>query len=146
MIRYSTIILVLALSVTASVFAQQESPKPIIPDTLKWFNPPNNSNLKAAWITGNEKEEGTYIIRVILKANGIIPPHSHSDTRYTTVLSGTLFVGFGKKMEDSTMVAIPTGAVYCAPANVPHYLKSKTGDVTYQEVGVGPTATVFIKQ
>lgn len=145
MIRYSTIILVLALSITASIFAQQESPKPIIPDTLKWFGPPNNPKLSAAWITGNEKYVGTYIIQVKLKANGIIPPHLHPDTRYTTVLSGTLYVGFGNTMEDSTMVAIPTGAVYCAPADVPHYLKSKTGDVTYQEVGVGPTGTAFIK-
>jgi len=143
--RYSTFIFLFTLSITVLNFAQQESPKPILPDTLNWFSPPNNSNLSAAWVTGNEKETGTYILRVMLKANGIIPPHSHPDTRYTTVLSGTLYVGFGKTMEDSTMVAIPTGAVYCVPANVFHYLKSKTGNVTYQEIGVGPTSTDFIK-
>ena len=145
MIRYLIVALIFMTVFSGFNFAQQESPKPIIPDTLKWFSPPNNSHLKAAWITGNEKESGTYILRVMLKANGIIPPHSHPDTRYTTVLSGTLYVGFGKTIEDSTMVAIPTGSVYCVPANVFHYLKSFKGDVTYQEVGVGPTSTDFIK-
>ena len=145
MIRSSTHIFFFVITITASIFAQQESPKPIIPDTLTWFSPPGNSYLKAAWVIGNEKDAGTYILRVMLKANGVIPPHSHPDTRYTTVLSGTLYVGFGKTMADSTMVAIPTGEVYCVPANTPHYLKSMTGDVTYQEVGVGPTATALIK-
>lgn len=145
MIRSLTLILFFIINITTSISAQQESPKPIIPDTLKWSGPPSIPNLSAAWVTGNEKDTGTYIIQVKLKAKGIIPPHSHPDTRYTTVLSGTLYVGFGKTTEDSMMVAIPTGAVYCAPANVPHYLKSKTGDVIYQEVGVAPTGTAFIK-
>jgi quercetin dioxygenase-like cupin family protein len=145
MIRYLMFALIFTLTLSGINFAQPESPKPILPDTLKWFSPPNNPNLKAVWVTGNEKEPGMYILRVMLKATGIIPPHSHPDIRYTTVLSGTLYVGFGKTIEDSTMVAIPTGVVYCVPANVFHYLKSKTGDVTYQEIGVGPTATDFIK-
>ena len=145
MFRYLTLILFFIITIAASVFTQQESPKPIIPDTLTWFSPPGNSYLKAAWVTGNEKEAGTYILRVKLKEGGMIPPHSHPDTRYTTVLSGTLYVGFGKTMKDSTMVAIPTGAAYCVPANTLHYLKTITGEVTYQEVGVGPTATNMIK-
>ena len=32
-----------------------------------------------------------------------------------------------------------------APANVPHYLSAKEGEVVYQESGVGPTATVPFK-
>ncbi len=145
MIRFLTLILFFIITIAASVFAQQESPKPINPDTLTWFSPPGNPYIKAAWVTGNEKVAGTYILRVKLKEGGTILPHSHPDTRYTTVLSGTLYVGFGKTIEDSMMVAIPTGAVYCVPANTPHYLKTTTGEVTYQEVGVGPTATNMIK-
>ena len=70
-----------------------------------------------------------------------IAPHTHPDERNSTVLSGTLYVGFGAVFDASKVVAVPAGAVYAAPANVAHYVWAKDGDVTYQEVGIGPTAT-----
>jgi hypothetical protein len=50
-------------------------------------------------------------------------------------------VGFGTAVNESQMVKVPAGAVYAAPANVPHYLWAKDGEVEYQEAGVGPTGT-----
>jgi len=41
------------------------------------------------------------------------------------------------------VIAVPTGAVYVAPANVSHYIWAKDGNVEYQETGVGPTGTVM---
>jgi len=35
------------------------------------------------------------------------------------------------------MVAIPTGAVYVAPAQVPYFLEARAGEVLYQEARVG---------
>lgn len=81
-----------------------------------------------------------------LQQGGKIPVHTHPDTRYSTVLSGTLYVGFGETFDESTLVVVPTGAVYVAPAGVKHYLYAKDGDVEYQEGGVGPTATVIQKK
>jgi hypothetical protein len=43
------------------------------------------------------------------------------------------------------LVAIPTGAVYVAPAGVPHFLEARNGAVVYQEAGVGPTGTGWVK-
>jgi hypothetical protein len=60
------------------------------------------------------------------------------------VLSGTLYVGFGETFDETKVVAIPSGAVYVAPAEVPHYIWAKEGEVWYQETGRGPTETVFI--
>ena len=57
------------------------------------------------------------------------------------MLSGTLYVGFGETPDDARMTAVPTGAVYVAPANVPHHLWAKDGEVVYQEAGFGPTGT-----
>lgn len=146
MIRNLLTILICILAVSVSAFTQSISPKPIIPDSLKWFSPPDNSSLHAAWVLGSGNESGTYVLRVKLDKGGIILPHTHPDTRYSTVLSGTLYVGFGKSIEESQMVAVPAGGVYVAPADVPHYLRAKDGDVIYQEAGEGPTATVLIKQ
>ena len=133
-----------ALSVT--VFALESSPVPVLVDSLKWGGPPQIPALKAAWVVGAEDNHGLYVQRVRLAKDGKIPPHTHPDERNSTVLSGTLYVGFGETFDAEKVVAIPTGAVYVAPANVPHYLWAKDGDVEYQEGGVGPTATKMLAQ
>jgi quercetin dioxygenase-like cupin family protein len=146
MIRNSILVLICTLVISASAFAQSLTPRPITPDSLKWSSPPGMTFLHAAWVLGSEKDSGTYVLRVKLDKGGIIPPHTHPDKRYSTVLSGTLYVGFGETFKEADLVSVPAGGVYVAPANVPHFLLAKDGDVIYQEAGEGPTATVLIKQ
>ena len=61
------------------------------------------------------------------------------------MLSGTIYVGFGETFDASKVVAVPAGAVYVAPADVPHYIWAKNGNAEYQEAGGGQTATVMLK-
>lgn len=122
--------------------AQPAAPVPVLPDSLKWFSPPNNALLRAAWVLGTEKGAGTYVLRVALARGGRIPPHTHPDTRNSTVLSGTLYVGFGDVADDARVVVVPAGGLYVVPAHVAHYLWARDGDVVYQESGVGPTGTI----
>lgn len=136
----------LALTVTTACASAPLSPTPLLPDTLQWFSPPINPAIRAAWVIGAEAKPGIYALRVQLAKGGRIPPHTHPDERHSTVLSGTLYVGFGEVFDESRLVAVPTGAVYVAPANQPHYLLAKDGDVVYQEAGIGPTATVPLKK
>ncbi len=140
--RLATAICTAALSICAvGALAQSDRPRPILPADLSWFSPPHIDGLQGAWILGSESAADTYALRVKLASGGRIPPHTHPDTRYSTVLSGTLYVGFGDTINDADMVAVPAGAVYVAPAGVAHYLWARDGDVVYQEGGVGPTAT-----
>lgn len=132
--------------VISTTHAQDIQPAPILPDSLKWFSPPNNAQLKGAWVIGAERVSGVYVLRVMLAKGGKIPAHTHPDTRNSTVLSGTLYVGFGHILDETKVVAIPAGGVYVAPANVAHYLWAKDDDVVYQESGIGPTATTPAKQ
>lgn len=118
-------------------------PRPVLPDGQTWTTPPQQPELSAAWMLGAEKDLGTYVLRVRLGAGGRIPVHAHPDERVTTVLSGTLHVGFGTIFDETRMVAIPTGAVYVVPADQPHYLLARDGDVEYQESGFGPTGSEF---
>ena len=140
-------LLVLSAGFVAQAQAQAQSnvPTPILPDRLHWAGPPQIPALKAAWLLGSERQPGPYVLRVRLAANGLIPAHTHPDPRYTTVLSGTIHVGFGETFDASKTVAIPTGAVYVAPANVPHYIWAKDGNAEYQEAGEGLTATEMLK-
>ena len=45
----------------------------------------------------------------------------------------------------SKLVAIPSGAVYVAPAQVLHFVAAKDEAVFYQETGIGPTGTALVK-
>ncbi len=126
--------------------AQADTPLPVLPNSLQWMSPPNNPAIEAAWVMGAEQKPGPYILRVKLTLGGKIPPHMHPDERSSTVLSGTIYVGFGEIFDEARLVAIPAGAVYVAPANVPHYVWAKDGEAVYQEAGVGPTATTIITQ
>ena len=138
-------LLLFSAGFVAQATAQSNAPTPILPDALRWEGPPPIPALKAAWVLGAEQKPGPYILRVRLAASGLIPPHTHPDQRNTTVLSGTIYVGFGETFDADKVVVIPTGAVYVAPAEVPHYIWAKDGNAEYQEAGVGLTATVMLK-
>ena len=112
--------------------AQNVAPAPLVPASFRWLSPPNNPALQSAWVLGNEQKYGLYILRVKLVAAGRIPPHTRPDERNSTVLSGTIYVGFGETFNESNVVAIPTGAVYLTLANVPHYVWAKDGDASYK--------------
>jgi quercetin dioxygenase-like cupin family protein len=129
------------MALAGTVLAQQAAITPILPEKLQWTTPPNIPAVRTAWLVGSEQQAGSYAMRVVLASNGRIPPHSHPDTRYSTVLSGTLYVGLGTKFDAAVLVAVPAGAVYVAPAGVAHFLWARDGEVTYQEAGVGPTGT-----
>ena len=128
-----------------SPFYAQTPPAVIRPESKPWFSPPNNPLVQGAWLIGAENQAGPYLLRVRLQAEGQIPPHTHPDERITTVLQGTLYVGFGQQFEAENMMVVPAGAVYIAPANTSHYVWAKEGEVIYQEAGTGPTATHFLE-
>lgn len=138
-------LLLLCCGWVAQAPAQSELSKPILPEHLNWQGPPQIPALKAAWVLGAEQKPGPYILRVRLAAKGLIPPHAHPDERNTTVLHGTIYVGFGDTFDAGKVIAVPAGAVYVAPANVPHSIWARDGDAEYQEAGVGVTATVMVK-
>lgn len=141
--RLRMAVLLFCALLTGAAAAQDAAPEPILPETLRWFSPPGNPALQAAWVLGGEDRPGAYLLRVQLAAGGRIPPHTHPDERHTTVLSGTLHVGFGAVFDAAKCIVVPAGGVYVAPAGVPHAVWAREGDVVYQESGNGPTGTTF---
>ncbi len=137
---------VITLSMVAlTSMAQTPLPSPILPDAIRYISPPGLQGIQVAQILGDPKKAEPYLVRVKLAAGARIPPHTHPDARSTTVLAGTLHVGFGEKFDESKVVAIPAGGIYVAPAGVPHYVWARDGDALYQEAGTGPTAVMFVK-
>ena len=142
--RLITIILVVIGVFSVFAFAQSVDFEPILPSSLRWESPPDIPGLQSSWVIGTEHKSGQYIIRVKLLSGTRILPHSHPDERITTALTGTIYIGFGESFDESKVIAIPAGAVYITPANVPHYIWAKEGNTIFQEAGIGPTKTTFI--
>jgi quercetin dioxygenase-like cupin family protein len=140
MLRFITALIV--ISATATLQAQ-EAPAPILPDDLQWQGSPAVPGAESVWVIGAADQPGIYAQRVRLARDAKIAPHVHSDQRFSVVLAGTIYVGFGTTFDASAVVAVPTGGVYIAPAGVPHYVWAKDGAAEYQESGVGPTSTTF---
>ena len=141
------ILLVISLTIAdvAKADGKKQVPESIVIDELKWISPAPIAGLQFSWVHGNESNTGLYVLRVNLAKATRIPPHSHPDQRISTVLSGTLYVGFGEVFDVNNMIAIESGNAYIATANNPHYIWAKDGEVEYQETGIGPTATQLIK-
>ena len=80
------------------------------------------------------------------KKDGIILPHYHQDTRYVTVLRGTLFAGSGPDVNEANAKAYDEGSFFVVPAGDVHFSWAKDGDVEYQESGIGPTSNELYKR
>lgn len=136
------------LLASAAVLAQTEAtaPAPVMPGAIKWTSPSALPGVQTAWVLGAGDKAGAYLLRVKFAPGSRIPPHSHPEERSGTVLSGTVYLGFGPTFDESKAVAIPAGGVWVAPANVPHFLWAKDGEAVFQCGGIGPSATNFVKQ
>jgi quercetin dioxygenase-like cupin family protein len=122
----------------------QSKPEPILPEGLQWGGAAGGA--QNVMVVGAADKAGLYQQRVRMPAGAKIQPHTHPDERISVVLEGTIYVGFGETFDESNVVAVPTGAVYVAPAGVPHYVWAKDGPALYQEGGMGPTGAAFIPQ
>jgi|SRR5262245_3327724 len=126
--------------------AQSEAlvPARLTPEELKWM--PQPTGTQQAVMAGNQKEQGLYMYRTRFPAGYRNQPHFHPDQRIVTVMSGTLYVGYGEKMDDGQMKALPAGSIFTEPPRQPHYVWAKDGEVVIQVTGYGPSGTTVIGQ
>ena len=131
----------------ATAFAQEEIVQ-FLPGQIQWKDVPPAvaKNAKAAVLAGPLDKSVLYTQRVRLAPGGMIMPHTHPDTRYTTVLSGVLYVGVGENFDPAKATRYPAGSFVVMPAGKPHYVLAKKGEVVYQESGIGPTGASVVKK
>ncbi len=137
----------LALVSVAPTYSQDSAqPVQIMPTDIKWTAIPPAPGAELSWLNGGADKPGPYVLRVHMTPETTIPPHTHPDNRTLTVLSGQLYVGFGSTAESDSTKPFPAGSLAIIPAGVTHYVQSKGGEVVFQESGVAPTATNWIKK
>jgi quercetin dioxygenase-like cupin family protein len=70
--------------------------------------------------------------------------HYHAYTERVTVISGTMLVGVGDKMNVATMTELPAGSFISIPGGLHHYAMAK-GETVIQIGGNGPMSMTPVK-
>ncbi len=116
----------------------------LTPSQLQWKPNPRVAGLEVANIMGDATKPGPYVQRVRFPAGQVVKPHSHPEDRTYTVISGTWYVGWGDRFDDTRLMALPAGSFYTEPAGVPHFIVTYE-DVVVQISGTGPTAVQYVE-
>ena len=119
-------------------------PSQLTPGELKWVTAPTGN--QQAMIAGHPSKAGLYMYRTKFTGNFRNRPHWHPDERIVTVMSGTLYVGYGEQFDESKLKALPAGSIWTEPARQAHFVWAKDGEVVIQVIGYGPSATTLIEQ
>jgi quercetin dioxygenase-like cupin family protein len=136
----------LALVVGLVAAAAQTGPKALQAVTIT-YAPMSSGSGESAQLSGPQDQKGAfYTSRIHLRPGGQVAPHTHPDTRYTTVLSGTLSVCTSDRAAADAVRKFPAGSFFIMPAGVVHCSWALDGEVTYQESGIGPTAVIPVKK
>lgn len=148
--QYTPLTLALAIAFTVGTLAVDTacradplSPTRLTADEFKWdISPRGNAR---ANILGDDSKQGIYVNRTKFPPNTKIQPHSHPDDRVVTVVSGTLYMGYGERLDESATKMLPAGSVWTEPANQPHFVLTKDEEAVIQVVGNGPSATTRLE-
>jgi len=116
----------------------------VMPDELIWTDMPTlPPGAKLAVIEGPLNEPVPFIFRLKLPANYQIPAHWHPWTEHVTVISGTLNMGTGDRLDRSKTTALSTGAVAIMQPKTNHF--SWTDEETIVQIhGVGPLVINYV--
>jgi hypothetical protein len=112
---------------------------------LKWGPAPPSlpKGAKAAVLYGDPGKPGPFVVRLMAPPNYKIAPHWHSQTENLTIISGTLYLGDGDKVDPAHAHALKSGGYHYLPAKAHHYAFTKTPTVI-QINGDGPFDITYI--
>ena len=98
---------------------------------------------KFAVLSGDPGKPGLFTARIKMPDGYKIPAHWHPTAEYVTVLSGTLYMGTGDKLDESKGHAMQAGSFGVVGAKLHHYVWSK-GETEIQVHAMGPFALTYI--
>jgi len=95
----------------APSYAQEASTIVILPQEIHYKA--TGSGAETAVLYGDPTKAGLYVMRLRLPAGAKVLPHIHpEEVRTLTVISGTLYFGFGEKWDESKLKAYPAGTFF----------------------------------
>ncbi len=120
-------------------------PTIVLPAQTHWTTMTSGpmAGAQMAMLFGNPSKSGPYIMRIKVKDGTKFAPHFHSELENVTIISGTLMVGLGDKMNPAKMKAIPAGGFVSVPAGLHHYAMAK-GETVIELAANGPRTMVGV--
>jgi quercetin dioxygenase-like cupin family protein len=137
------LVLVIALAALLPLTAHAEEPTVVGSLTgVKWIAAPPAAGFpkgaEVAALFGDPSKDVQYAARLKLPSGAAIPAHAHPNDENVTVLSGTLHIGFGNKVDRSKATTVTAGGFIRVPKGTPHYAWV-TGTTILQSNNIGPT-------
>ena len=99
---------------------------------------------RLAIVVGEPLQDGPYTIRVKVPGGVTLMPHTHSEDRFYTVISGVFYIGLGDKFDADKLEAYPPGSVIVLPGNTSHFHWAKSGEYITQVTAIGPLGLEYI--
>ena len=144
LVMVGTLAIMLVHVVASSALAQKPAHVMVTPAELQWsdmpFLPPG---AKVAVIQGPLTEVGPFILRLRLPANYEIPAHWHPWVEHATVISGTLHMGIGDKLDRANTHVLTAGSVAVIQPDIRHFSWTSTETVV-QVHGMGPLVIHYV--
>ena len=138
----------IACAVLASpALAQGASDAQIFINTkdIKWTDAPPSmpKGAKVAVLQGDPGKAGPFVIRLKTPAGYNVAPHWHSQEENLTVISGTLYLGMGDKLDMKSAHALSAGGFHLLPGKLHHYAFAKAPTVV-QISSNGPLDITYV--
>jgi len=101
------------------------------PGAIKWSDAPPSlpKGARVAVLYGDPGKPGPVTMRLMMPANYKVAPHTHTQAENLTVISGTMYLGMGEKVEPSKAHALRAGGFHHVPGKKPHYVFTKVPTV-----------------
>lgn len=99
---------------------------------------------RLAVLFGNPTEPGLCVLRVRVPAGLRMRPHSHSEDRVCTVITGIFYLGLGEQFDESRLKAHGPGSVIVLPGGQPHFEWAKSGECVTQFTAIGPLRLTYV--
>jgi len=94
-------------------------------------------------LSGDPAGKGMVTVRMKLPAGYVIPPHWHPTDEHVTVISGSLALGMGDKVDHKASKTLTAGGYGVAAANMHHFAWTKAGAVVQVNL-MGPFAITYV--
>lgn len=135
----------LAMTVGIAYAATMAAPTIYTPATLHWVAGTGlTKGTQMAVLSGDPSKAGVFVVRLKLPAGTKFPVHYHNSMENVTVISGTLWVGVGDKMNAAMTKPLAPGSFVSIPAKLHHYAMTKV-DTVIQIEGAGPFSMTAVK-
>ena len=135
--------IVLALCINATAFAQGHVIQTLSEATWGDAPPMLPPGAKIAVLSGNPMGNSSYTVRLKFPANYKIPAHSHPTDENVTVVSGSLYIGMGDKLNEKGGKHLGVGGYALMPANMNHFAYTKKETIILLH-GQGPVEFKYV--